>query len=142
MNEPRWGIVEVMGHQRWVGLVREWSFAGSTFVQVQVPLVGLTPGRIKAFSPSAIFSIEFVDEATARALLSPPSWQPPKMFPELHSDEPDDHELDDGYDAVEDDVVEDEQQCKVTMNCRCIVEGKPAKDCRLCEGTGYDSIPF
>lgn len=78
MNETQgeklgaWAIVELFGHTRIAGFVSEFQVGGAAFVRVDVPEVAgderdaATAPFTKLFGPSAIYSIAFVDEETAR----------------------------------------------------------------------------
>jgi hypothetical protein len=62
-----WAIVELFGHQRLAGEISEYTLGGASFVRVDVPPVGETPGFTTLKGASAIYGITFVDEAVARA---------------------------------------------------------------------------
>lgn len=67
-----WAIVELFGHTRIAGYVSEFVVGGASFVRVDVPETAGEDGNAgtaaftKLFGPSAIYSISFTDEATAR----------------------------------------------------------------------------
>lgn len=67
-----WAIVELFGHTRIAGYVSEFVVGGASFVRVDVPAFKSaqddeeTRAFTKLFGPGAIYSITFVDEATAR----------------------------------------------------------------------------
>ena len=52
-----WAIVEVMGHQRYAGLVSEQAIGGTSFVRVDVPALEDVPAFTKLLGSSSIFSI-------------------------------------------------------------------------------------
>jgi len=93
-----WAIVELFGHTRIAGHVSEFVIGGASFVRVDVPEVENVPAFTRLYGPSAIYSISFVDEATARRAVAAISPRPitiyiPSAQPALP--EPDDAENDD-----------------------------------------------
>lgn len=64
-----WAVVEVMGHQRFAGLVTEQTIGGASFIRVDVPAIGEDqPAFTKILGASSIFAITPCDEASARAI--------------------------------------------------------------------------
>lgn len=67
-----WAIVDVMGHQRFIGRVTEQVIAGQGFIRVDVPDVeGEDPGAIsftKVMGAKSIYMIEPVSKETALAM--------------------------------------------------------------------------
>jgi hypothetical protein len=67
-----WAVVEIFGHQTYVGKVTEQTIGGCSFVRVDVPALAKTktyPGRAaftKLFGQGAIYAITPMDEAAAR----------------------------------------------------------------------------
>lgn len=71
-----WGVVEVMGHQRFAGWISEQSIGGASFVRVDVPEVpavahrGYTqdaiPAYTKLFGGASIYAITPCTEEVAR----------------------------------------------------------------------------
>ncbi|MEP0846049.1 MAG: acetyltransferase [Phycisphaerae bacterium] len=73
-----WAIVEVMGHRRLAGYIREASIAGGAFVRIDVPDdsgIALT----QLYGPGSIYAITFVTEQLARSLAK--MWQPQPVRP-------------------------------------------------------------
>jgi len=64
--QGQWAIVEMFGHQRVAGLIKEVTFGGCNFVRVDVPQVGATPAFTKMLGQGAIYCINFVSEEIAR----------------------------------------------------------------------------
>ncbi len=80
-NQSFWGVVEVMGHNRFSGMISEVVLAGSGFLRVDVPEVINRRGvRVAAYSkliaPSAVYAItpttEEIATAAAAATYNPP----------------------------------------------------------------------
>lgn len=67
--EPKWAIVEQMGHVRYAALVSKDDHFGTDMLRADV-LVDVNPHRFvsKLLSTSAIFAITIVDEAIAEAV--------------------------------------------------------------------------
>lgn len=63
-----WAIVEVFGHRRHIGRIREEERFGAKMLRVDVPMIG-ADGRTAAwlthwYGGSALFSVTHTDEAT------------------------------------------------------------------------------
>jgi len=67
-ENPLWAVVEIFGHQTYVGQVQEHAIGGCTFVRVDVPATGDQPAYTKFFGNGAIYSITPVAEDLAREL--------------------------------------------------------------------------
>ncbi|MEM1225924.1 MAG: acetyltransferase [Planctomycetota bacterium] len=63
-----WAIVDVMGHQRYIGQVTEQVIAGHGFVRVDVPENDQQKSWTKLLGPDAIYSITPVSEGIARGM--------------------------------------------------------------------------
>ncbi len=63
-----WAIVDVMGHQRFVGKVSEQVIAGQGFVRVDIPATSTTPAWTKLIGTASIYAITPVSEEIARGL--------------------------------------------------------------------------
>ena len=61
-----WAIVEIFGHQTFVGLVTEQTIGGASLIRVDVPATENVAAFTKLFGASAIYCITPCDEATAR----------------------------------------------------------------------------
>jgi hypothetical protein len=64
----QWCIVDVMGHQRYVGRVTEQVIAGQGFVRVDVPKTEKTQAWTKLIGTSSIYAITPVSEEIAQAM--------------------------------------------------------------------------
>lgn len=63
-----WAIVDVMGHQRYVGRVTEQVIAGCGFVRVDVPKTDKQPPWSKLIGTGSIYAITPVSEDIAKAM--------------------------------------------------------------------------
>lgn len=61
-----WMIIELLGHRRFAGRVREVQLAGAGFLRLDVPAAGDSPARTQYVSPSSVYALHPVDETTAR----------------------------------------------------------------------------
>lgn len=62
----QWGLVEVMGHQKYAGRVSEETIGGASFVRVDVPECDGVPAFTKLLGAGSIFAITPTTEAIAR----------------------------------------------------------------------------
>ena len=69
-----WAIVEMMGHRRVAGYVQEMQIAGQGFLRLDIPAAGDDPGRTQYLSPSSVYALHPVGEATARKAAE--TWRP------------------------------------------------------------------
>lgn len=76
----QWAIVDVMGHQRYVGYVSEQVIAGQGFVRVDIPSVGDTPEWTKLIGTSSIYAITPVSEEIARQMADTQSAKPVQAY--------------------------------------------------------------
>ncbi len=63
-----WAIVDVMGHQRYVGQVTEQVIAGCDFVHVDIPKTKKTQPWTKLIGTGSIYAITPVSEDIARSM--------------------------------------------------------------------------
>lgn len=61
-----WAIVDVMGHQRIAGRVREQTLGGQAFIRVDVPACGPVLPFTKLLGGASIYSISPCTEEVAR----------------------------------------------------------------------------
>jgi hypothetical protein len=64
----QWAIVDVMGHQRYIGLVTEQVIAGTGFIRIDVPGNDEVPAWTKIVGASSIYAITPVSEEIARGM--------------------------------------------------------------------------
>src|SRR4051812_33922312 len=95
-----WAILELMGHRRLAGYLREQELAGSGFVRLDVPgPEGEDDVATQFYAPAAVYCITPTTEDVARriALLSRPApvqrWELPPA-PSIVGDPQDENELD------------------------------------------------
>lgn len=62
-----WCIVELFGHAKIAGFCSEQTVAGASMLRVDVPETTEQPAFTRLFNASAIYSINPVDETTAKA---------------------------------------------------------------------------
>jgi hypothetical protein len=85
-----WMIVEIMGHRKHVGRVREEERFGAKMMRIDVPNKGDPAGNgwtTHYYSGPSIFSFSFTDEATAMLMNRP--YEPASRLT-YHRDETDD----------------------------------------------------
>jgi hypothetical protein len=83
----QWAIVELMGHQRMAGRVQETQVAGAGFLRIDVPGPNGGTQITRFVSPQAVYAINPVDEAIARALATQIATVPIQAYevPELRA---------------------------------------------------------
>ena len=69
-------LVELFGHNRIAGKVTEAEIGGGRFIRVDVPAIGDLQPITRYYSPSAIYGITPLSEATAVALATQLGVQP------------------------------------------------------------------
>lgn len=87
----QWCIVELLGHRRLAGRVREVQLAGAGFLRLDVPA---TPGhgeQTQFVSPGSVYALHPTTEAIATAVAERFRPQPIQRWelPAAHDDEPD-----------------------------------------------------
>lgn len=103
-NDIGWAVVEIMGHVRIAGRVREETLFGAAMIRVDVPAVEGHPAFTRFYHPQALYSLCPCDETTALAVAQhqrhPPieRWQLPAVkaagIGDREDDEPDDRDDD------------------------------------------------
>jgi hypothetical protein len=80
-TEDRFAVVEIFGHRRHAGRVREVSFAGVTMLEIEQPKEDGTT-ELHRYGGSAIFGMRFVTEEEAKKAAEamwPRSWTRPQL---------------------------------------------------------------
>jgi hypothetical protein len=67
-NYEGWTILELMGHRRLGGYVREQEIAGAAFLRIDVPATDDDPAATQFYSAQAVYAITPTTEAMARAV--------------------------------------------------------------------------
>jgi len=62
-----WCVLGLFGRQTAAGRVREVKIAGQDFLRLHIPVQDGKQARTIDYNPAAVYSIEHVDEETARA---------------------------------------------------------------------------
>lgn len=76
----QWCILEIMGHQRFAGLVSEQTIGGASFVRIDVPEVDGRPAFSKLFGASSIYCISPCTEQVARMMAAELRRQPLSIY--------------------------------------------------------------
>lgn len=63
-----WTILEVMGHRRLGGYVREQTIAGFGFLRIDIPGADENSGITQFYPPASVYAITPVTEEMARAV--------------------------------------------------------------------------
>lgn len=63
-----WAILELMGHRRLGGFVREQVVFGAAMCRIDIPAVGDYPAATQFYAPSALYCVTPCDEDTAKAV--------------------------------------------------------------------------
>lgn len=63
-----WAIVELMGHHKLVGELRDVNLAGNGFLRIDIPATRDVSAWSKYLSPQSIYAVTPIDEALARAM--------------------------------------------------------------------------
>ncbi len=75
-TSAEWVVVDLMGRQRAAGRLTEVKRAGADYHRLYIPASAGQQTRTIDYSPAAVYSIETVDEETARMVAA--SHQPPE----------------------------------------------------------------
>jgi hypothetical protein len=104
VSEPtifdEWAILELMGHRRLGGRVREVQIGGAGFLRIDVPGDGAEVYVTQFYPPSSVYAITPVSEEVARLVARNNRPQPIQRW-ELPAPKPadDDRDDDDDYDV-------------------------------------------
>lgn len=105
-----WAIVELMGHRRLAGYVKEVEIAGAGMLRLDIPEEGDAAAATQFYAPGAVYAITPTTEETARLVRSRPSpvslWEIPRpaLDPPGARPAPWDEEDDDVLDEIEEHV--------------------------------------
>lgn len=75
-----WCIVEIMGHQRYAGMVSEQTIGGASFIRVDVPEIDGQKGFTKMFGSGSIYCITPCEEYIARGAAAKFGQRPIEVF--------------------------------------------------------------
>jgi hypothetical protein len=64
-----WALLDLFGHQRIAGRVRNASIGGGSFIRLDVPAIGEQEALTRFISPNAVYSITPMSEKTVRTLI-------------------------------------------------------------------------
>lgn len=70
----QWAIIELMGHRRLAGRVREVQLAGHGYLRLDIPASGDDPSRTQFIAPGSVYALHKTGEETARAAAA--QWRP------------------------------------------------------------------
>jgi hypothetical protein len=76
----QWAIVDVMGHQRFVGRVTEQVIAGTGFVRIDVPETPKANAWTKLVGTASIYAITPITEEIARDMAEKRNDSPIQLF--------------------------------------------------------------
>jgi hypothetical protein len=63
-----WSILELMGHRRLGGYVREQTVAGAGFLRIDIPGEGDEPAITQFYPPASVYGLTPVTEEMAKAV--------------------------------------------------------------------------
>ena len=61
-----WCVLELMGHRRLAGFVREATIGGGSFIRIDVPGADGQPGATQFYAPGSVYAITPTTEDVAR----------------------------------------------------------------------------
>lgn len=99
----QWAIVDVMGHQRFVGLVTEQVIAGQGFVRVDIPKTSKQPGWSKLIGTASIYAITPVEKDIAVSMAENLHKKPIEAYQLTDAMVRESHQLTLGHDEYEED---------------------------------------
>lgn len=99
----QWAIIEMLGHRRVAGRVRETTLAGAGFLRLDIPATGGHLEQTQYIAPGSVYALHPVSEDVARAVaahcrpqpvnrweLPAAAAEPGDVYPEAVAAEPDD----------------------------------------------------
>lgn len=82
-----WVVVELLGHRRVAGRIRETQIAGAGFLRLDIPATDGHPEQTQYIAPGSVYALHPVTEDTARAVAG--LWRPqPVQRWELPAEKP------------------------------------------------------
>ncbi len=69
-----WAVVELLGHRRAAGRVREVQIAGAGFLRLDIPPTDGHPEQTQYIAPGSVYALHPVSEDTARTVAG--LWRP------------------------------------------------------------------
>jgi hypothetical protein len=75
-----WAIVELFGHNRYIGKVTEQIIGGCSFIRLDVPKVGKQAAFTKLYSNGAIYCITPINEKFAKEYLKTTNPEPINIY--------------------------------------------------------------
>lgn len=76
----QWCILEIMGHNRFAGLVSEQTIGGASFVRIDIPATKNGPAFTKMFGAGSIYCISPCTEEVARLMAESIRNQPLSVY--------------------------------------------------------------
>ena len=64
----QWAILEIMGHNKFAGMLREETIGGASFLRIDIPATDGRQAFTKYFGASSVYCITPVTEDVAKAL--------------------------------------------------------------------------
>lgn len=122
-----WAIVELMGHVRIAGYVREVTQYGAAMGRIDIPGEGDKPIATQFFGGASVYRITPVSEEAARAVAAR-SWPEPVYHWELPAPKPAVGQVAE-YDPYDPEPIEDRADppacrvCGCTQANACVIEG-------------------
>jgi hypothetical protein len=80
-----WAILELMGHRRIAGYIREAELAGGSFLRIDVLGADGTLGASQFYAPGAVYCITPTNEETVRELGM--RWEPPVVTAAVYQEQ-------------------------------------------------------
>ena len=75
-----WAVLELMGHQRIAGFVREVSLGGAAMLRVDVPEIDAIPAFTKFVAPGALYAVTPCTEEVAMMVIKRDRVTPVTLF--------------------------------------------------------------
>lgn len=82
-----WCVIELLGHRRLTGRVREVQLAGAGFLRIDIPATGKHGAQTQFVAPGSVYALHPTTEAIATALATHCRYEPASRW-ELPAAEP------------------------------------------------------